>query len=368
MLGVVLTTVHVADVLVGYAENFRHFRHSDVFFVVVADRETCVKSNLRVAETIRGLGFPCYFLSVEKQLEWLRDYPELDLMVPWYSDNRRNIGYLFAVEQGATELLVVDDDNAVMKDVDCYECHVAGLRKKDKAAYVAPVNNWFNPCLMLKYNLAFAYPVYMRGYPFMKRFLDAYTLNNDGGGTVAVNVGLWTGSPDVDCLTHLMFPGLTARHLKSEWVKGVALSEGVYAPINTQNTCFLAEVLPAFYFWRMFRGMSWFGDVYAGLFLRHILDQLGYTVQYGWPLSLHIRGDRDEVEQLRNQAKTIQFHEELCQVIPSISLSAGGFADATLELIGKLGLWKWRVKWADWYIQRIARNMMVWVEACDNVM
>ena len=362
MLGVVETTIGKAENLVGYAENFSKYGRTGVFFVIVGDRKTPLKANWEIAREITDLGYICDFLPVIHQKEWLRTFPKLDGILPWNSDNRRNLGYVYAACNGADKILVLDDDNYVSK-TDCYQHHVGDVGLKVGSLSASTGNGWFNPCSLLESipNV----PVYMRGFPFSKRCKDTEIMTNSVGKPV-VNVGLWAGTPDVDALTHLMYPHLESKEFT--FPENIMLKPRVYAPVNTQNTCFLTEILPCFYFWPMLRGMSWFGDVFGGLFARKIIDHLGDTVQYGRPLSIHDRMPRDELQQLSKQLRCMLFHEELCEVVPNIELEGKSYADASLELIAKLASTKFKTGWAGKYLERVMRNFWVWVEVCDKVL
>lgn len=362
MFGLVLTTVGVADVLVEYAENLRHSFRRDMFFVVVGDRKTPFKQNRKVEAKLRSWGFDCVFLTVAKQKNWLRRYPELSKIIPFNSDNRRNLGYLYAAEKGADEIVVVDDDCFPLSN-GFFEAHkLLGLTLKCNTIHSR--NGWFNPCNMLEFNCDST--IFMRGFPFNKRLEATKSYFTREPSRVVANVGLWLEKPDVDAATHLLFPKLQSKRLVS--TESVVLGKGVYAPINTQNTAFLTEILPCFYFWKLPKDTGWFGDVFAGLFARKVMDHMGDTVAYGKPLTIHRRQERDELAQLKRQLPCMMLHEELCRVVPSVELSATSYIDASLELIAKLAVHKFETRWAEKYLRKIDKNFRVWLETCDEIM
>lgn len=127
---VVLTTIGVPKLLVDYVNNFRKFNHSDIGFIIIGDLRTPNDKCKDVADRVREFGFEAYYLDVYSQKLWLRDFPKLAGIIPYNSDNRRNIGFLFAARSGAQTIISIDDDNYPTND-DFYGYHsVVGTQKK----------------------------------------------------------------------------------------------------------------------------------------------------------------------------------------------------------------------------------------------
>ena len=57
------------------------------------------------------------FLSVRDQRSMATRFPKLFELIPWNHFGRKNIGYLFAIEQGAEVIWDFDDDNTLIADL-----------------------------------------------------------------------------------------------------------------------------------------------------------------------------------------------------------------------------------------------------------
>ena len=122
-------------------------------------------------------------------------------MIPWNSDNRRNVGFLIALERGAVTVIATDDDNFAIPPWDFFGHH-AIVGQTAEMQTIGSTNGWFNPCSLLRFEPPIR--VYSRGYPFSKRQQDEPTLSR-GSGRVVVNMGLWLGDPDVEFVDFVPF-------------------------------------------------------------------------------------------------------------------------------------------------------------------
>ena len=108
---IVTTTINIPVLLLKYAENARRYGHKEVDFVVVGDR----KSPPETADFCKSVPhYPCAYLDIPAQREYLRRFPELWSHLRFDSIQRRNIGMLLAYENGADVVITIDDDNFVM--------------------------------------------------------------------------------------------------------------------------------------------------------------------------------------------------------------------------------------------------------------
>jgi hypothetical protein len=101
---------------------------------------------------------------------------------------------------------------------------------------------------------------------------------------VVLNGGLWLGEPDVDSLTWLTEP-VRAVRVRDE---RVMLARGIMAPINTQNTAFHRDLVPAFYFVPVGEkvggiAVERYGDIWAGFLAKKLIDHLDDLITFGVP-------------------------------------------------------------------------------------
>src|SRR5258708_28806393 len=103
---VVTTTIYLPTFLKAYAENAKKFGHTNVDFIVIGDRKTPEETR-DLCESIEN----CHYVDLVEQSVYLLKYPELAKHLPENSIALRNIGHLMAYENGATSVIMLDDDN-----------------------------------------------------------------------------------------------------------------------------------------------------------------------------------------------------------------------------------------------------------------
>jgi hypothetical protein len=359
----VVTTINVPDLLSGYADNLRRYGHLDaVNTIVVGDNKTPHAKVAALADTLTREGFRTEYMDIPAQRAYMKRFPEIDALIPYNSDQRRNIGYLKAAEEGAEILVALDDDNFV-KDDDWYAAHsVVGTTATLPTASSA--TKWWNPCRMMDTDPP-GRRLFPRGHPYAKRHLPDDEVRSTTTGRVVLNGGLWLLEPDVDSLTRLTEPVKCTR-LNEE---RVMLAPGTWAAINTQNTAFHRDTLPAFYFVPItaFIGgivVERFGDIWAGLFCRKAIDHLNDRVTYGIPACDHKRNMHVLLKDMQLEFWSILITEELWQVLDDWKLTAKTYADTYDEIAERLAATEWKtVPMAGdvkKYFERMAHAMHVW--------
>lgn len=213
------------------------------------------------------------FLDLERQAQLGFDYAA---HCPENHYARKNLGYLFAIAQGADLIAETDDDNLPLEDWG------TGLDFSPDDASLATGGRYFNA-----YRAFTDQEVWPRGFPLRE------VLNPEGAvigiDPVAAEVGAWQHladeDPDVDAVFRLTRGGKVFFRSGNP----VVLESGVYCPFNSQNT-----------FWRP--------EAFAGLFLpgrvnMRFCDILrGYVAQrLFWTQSLVLGFGQATVRQLRNE-------------------------------------------------------------------
>jgi len=364
---IVLTTIHVPHLLEGYAKNFEEYSHKDVEFIVIGDLKTPKEAG-KLTSRIRKRGFEAEYFDIPKQEKWLQQFPALKPIIPYNSDNRRNIGYLIAAERGAEMIVSIDDDNYVREEDYLAGHQIVGTTQTLKTAKSS--NNWFNVCSMLKTEPNRT--IYPRGFPYSKRWKDdcQFTAST---GRVVINAGLWLGDPDVDAITNLSEPIKTVA-MDSEQVM---LAPGTFAPINTQNTAFHRDVLPCYYYIRMGTQIDGYtldryGDIWCGLFAKKVIDRIGDRVAFGHPLTDHRRNVHDLFKDLQNELWGMILTDKLVRVIESVHLKETTYSRAYIELAEHLRIIISRSHEFNedikTYFFQIIDAMKVWVNVCNKIM
>ncbi|HKC25127.1 MAG TPA: hypothetical protein VKF32_10320 [Thermoanaerobaculia bacterium] len=366
-LTIVLTTINVPTLLAGYADNFdRHGHLGKVDVIVVGDRKTPHPANRDLAAKLTARGLPTEYMDVETQDAYMKRFPEMDGLIPYDSDQRRNIGYLKAAEQGAEIVGLLDDDNFVTDDDWYGEMSIVGRRVS--LPTVESSNQWFNPCAMLETDPP-GRILFPRGHPYSRRHRSqAKETRTVTEGRVAINAGLWLREADVDSLTRLTEPVQTTA-LKDEQVM---CAPGTWANINTQNTSFHRDVLPAYYFVPLTARIGGhiierYGDIWAGHFVRKAIDVMDDRVAYGRPLADQVRNVHDLLHDLQLEYWGVLLNEQLWEQLYEWKVDGGSYANAYLSIADHLDASTWKgvplVDEVRAHWRRMARAMRAWVAA-----
>ena len=366
---IVLTTINIPKLLFDYADNFEKYRHEKTMidFIIVGDLKT-PSSSAEIAESLSERGFNAIYFSVKKQKEWLLKFPKLNKIVPYNSDNRRNLGYLLAKERGAESIISIDDDNYPQQDKDYLLGH-SMIGQNKELLEVLSENNWYNICRHLETKPKRT--IYPRGFPYSKRWKDGQAFKKTSG-RIVMNAGLWLEFPDVDAVTNLN----ELIKVVSVEQKNYMLSFSVFSPINTQNTAFYKDILPCYWYVRMGEVVQGtkidrYGDILSGFFAQKVIHHMGDRISFGLPAAIHRRNTHDFLEDLRQEMSGMILVEKLIPILESIKLCSNSYEGSYLELSNKISDWAKQSnklsKSEKEYFQGITDSMKVWVEVCEKI-
>jgi hypothetical protein len=366
---IVLTTINEPVLLKGYAENLNKFGKPDFGFIVIGDVATPHEKARKTIADIKDQGYDAEYYDIPKQKKWLRNYPEIAKIVPYKTDNRRNLGFLMAAEKGANTIIAIDDDNYATENEDFYKYHSI-VGETVTLPTVTSTNGWFNPCTMLEADHGAL--IYPRGYPFSKRRKEQYTFTQTTG-KIALNMGLWTGDPDADAVTHLANPTrITSMKSKND---SIMLSPGTYSPINTQNTAFHRNTLPCYYYILMnasIKGLKIdrYGDIWSGFFIKKAIDQMAERAVIGRPIANHKRNSHNYLKDLKCELWGMLLTEEIVKWLEQLQLESNNYFDVYLEMAK--GINKLKNNFQEYairkYLEKISQAMTIWVGTCHKIM
>jgi len=366
---IVLTTIGVPTLLNGYAKNFLKFKRNNLGFIVIGDLITPHEKAFQVIRDLKDQGFDAEYYDVVSQKKWLRNYPEIAKIIPYRTDNRRNIGFLMAAEKGANVIIAIDDDNYAIDNEDFYKYHgIVG--KTATLQTVASTNGWFNPCTMLETDHGGL--IYPRGYPFSKRRKEQITFTRTTG-QIALNMGLWTADPDADAVTHLANPTQITQ-MSSEY-DSLMLAPGTYAPINTQNTSFHRRTLPCYYYILMNASLGGlkidrYGDIWSGFFVKKAIDKMAERAVVGRPLVNHRRNTHNYLKDLKSELWGMILTEEIVKWLEQLQLESDNYYDIYMEMsrgINSLSdsFHEYAIKK---YLSKVSQAMSIWVGTCRTIL
>ena len=364
---VVITTVFHPKILEILARNIQCYsRKKEVEILVVGDLKTPPETKEYV-EQFAKCGFNFEYWDVTDQQNWLRRFPDLENIIPYNSDNRRNIGYLIAYERRRECIIALDDDNYPL-EADYFAGHEK-VGKRREHLTIRTNTGWYNVCELLK--IQDDIRIYPRGYPYANRRPSNENYEwFESDGRVIVNAGLWLGDPDVDAVTRLNGP-VNVTGLKNEVVM---LDRSTQCPFNTQNTAFHRDVLPSYYYVVMGYSLGGlkidrYGDIWSSYLSRKIIDRMNDRVAFGTPLAMHKRRSHNLLKDLGQEYWGMILTNRLVELLAQIDLRKDSYGDCYRELANKLEekvcVQEDLSNEVKLYFQQICKNMRIWVDVCS---
>lgn len=290
-------------------------------------------------------------------------------LIPVKCHAETSFGFLKAYEEDADIIIELDDD--VLIPDDFLRGHLDNLFN-DKGVTVYASGKWYNTLENIQLNTN--QKIFPRGHPY------APSCRNEGyewvysGGNCVLNMGLWSGHPDLDALTILYYGGLNGKcTVEGDACKRdkVILGNGTYFGLCSMNTSFMSKIVPAFYqLYMNFNDIDRFDDIWSGIFIKKIADQIGDKLCLGKPVGRHLKRARNVFKDLQKEANGLEINENLWKICDEAELSAKTYADCYLELadhidknIEKLVKTPSYVNF--WQVQ--TANMRKWVDVIDKI-
>jgi hypothetical protein len=295
--------------------------------------------------------------------------PEL---IPYDSDNRRNVGYLMALEESIDFLISIDDDNLCPSQEDFFREHSVVCGNKEDTCVVETSGGWFNICSLMTVEPNIS--VYARGFPYFARRQEQKVQKHQRDVAIRINAGLWLREPDLDAMTWLCTPVRTT----SFQGQSVVLANRTWSPVNTQNTVLHRTVIPSYYFVRMGYPLSGmridrYGDIFSGYFSQACARSLGHGVRVGTPVAIHARNSHNYLRDAAQEHACICLLEDLLPWLQERQLAGNTYAETYLSLSDSLEEASAKFKGFIWteearqFFSATARTMREWVKACQRI-
>ncbi len=233
-----------------------------------------------------------------------RDLGKKAWIIPRKTDCVRSYGFWRAYKDGAEVIYTLDDD--------CYPTEQSFIQ--EHLSNLTMQTEWFNTLDGVK----------PRGMP-----KDLFADNS-----VKLSVGFWSNIPDLDGETQLENPKYRTR-LRDY---SVPIPQKMFYPMCGMNLAFRREITPIMYFLLMGINKYHFdryGDIWAGIFTKKILDHLNKWVVFGKPTVEHIRASNPKANIIKEQDGK-DLNEILWCVVNGIELKSDNYVDCYKELAEKL--------------------------------
>ena len=363
---IVVTTISEGTFLDAYAAKIKEEGFQDeTTIVIIPDLKTPTALYGKAQKLVKQKGIRAICPTIAEQDAYLKRLGKISKLIPYNSDNRRNIGYLMAYEGGAELLISVDDDNYPIPGTPFLKAHSVLLNPVDGEVLEAD-SGWFNVCRLLALEND---NVYARGFPYFQRFKrNKVTRAGKKGVHVDVNAGLWLKDPELDAITWLGNPTKSV----SFGGRSCILGRDTWTPVNTQNTAVARKVIPSWYFLKMGYALGGllidrYGDIFSGYFSQKCAKHLGRLVRVGTPIVSHRRNSHNYMRDLTAELGCILVLEDMLPWLVDVKLGGSTYSDAYLSLADQLESQTDRFKGQIWtaatrkYFHHIAECMRVWV-------
>jgi reversibly glycosylated polypeptide/UDP-arabinopyranose mutase len=244
----------------------------------------------------------------------------------------RSFGFLMAYRSGAEYIYTLDDDCLPVNDVnDFVQEHQNALQNNSRWTESYPGRR-------------------TRGCPYR---------NKGNLRNVMLNMGLWTGHPDLDSVQTLNGDADNWTH---EFHATRIMPVGQYFPLCGMNMCFKRELTPLMYFPLMGEGYEFrrFDDIWCGIIMKKVCDHLGLLVTCGTPYIIHNKAS-DPFVNLVKEAPGIAANENFWKIIDDIPLRG----ENCIECMAEIG--EGLKKKTDQYFQKLGKAIVIWSHLFQSI-
>jgi len=244
-------------------------------FIIVGDTKTPHDEYRKLEKDFKNI----IYLSPDQQ-ESL--YLELSNTIGWKSIQRRNIGFVFAYDQGADIVATVDDDNIPYDnwgdDLLIGKVIEVNLYKNTSSSYFDPISPTNHSDL------------WHRGYPIEDLpFKNHIEYKGKTKRKVLVQADFWDGDPDIDAICRLSKKPIV------KFDKFEPFCSNQLAPFNSQNTFLSREVIP---YYAVLPHTGRMDDIWGSYILQHHFPTV---VVYNKATVYQDRNEQDLVTNLENE-------------------------------------------------------------------
>jgi hypothetical protein len=262
------------------------------------------------------------FLSIEDQQGLGYKFFEL---CPYNHYARKNLGYLYAIEQGAEIIYDTDDDNVPYLPYENWTM----------PKFVCSSQNLSNQKFVNVYKYFSNEFIWPRGYPLDEIHSEAFSHVIE---TESVNVGVWQGladdDPDVDALYRMIISPIV-KSVRFERKDPIFLNKKQYCPFNSQNTLWNKEVFPLLYLPATvsFR----FTDILRGYLAQRCMWEKELHLGFCGPTVYQRRNEHNLMNDFKDEIECYINAKPIVNLIDSIDLNQN-LCDSLLKLYSELAL------------------------------
>ncbi len=290
---------------------------------------------------------------LEKKYERTVEFNDDEIFKESWIFNRhtkRNFGFAYGYKQNYDMIITLDDDCFPLSE-NYFQEHITRLTNT--------TDDFFNMLQLFSNIPDTVFDQGARGHPkeTTKKF------------PVVVNQGLWQG--DLDLWASTISNTLKSSNGKipeplstqSKVIQDFVIPKGQLTTVCGMNIGFLKEVTPAFaWTYQEPDGdqVARYDDIWAGLFIKVILDKLDKRMNAGNPVILHDKGARDVTIDLEWEKNGDPINNYLWNNLPDLILEGKDYSTCYLEIA------KWLEKPAEdpdkKFLKKVSKAMFEWID------
>lgn len=243
----------------------------------------------------------CDYYNVERQKELGFRFADL---CPLKHYARKNIGYLVALQAGASIIVETDDDNFPREEF-------WNPRTRRQTVPTLGDAGWVNA-----YRYFSDAPIWPRGLP-----LDAINQEHPAFDSLTtresdcpIQQGLADENPDVDAIYRLVLP--LPQNFQAD--RRLALSNGSWCPFNSQNTTWWREAFPLLYLpaYCSFR----MTDIWRSFVAQRLAWERGWSLLFHEPTVYQERNEHDLMRDFADEVPGYLHNREIGQLLTETQL------------------------------------------------
>lgn len=220
--------------------------------------------------------------------------PELSELIGWNCIQRRNLGFVLALDLGADIVATIDDDNVPLEN---WGEELLVGKSVEVKEFECP-NRCFDPIGATEHH-----HLWHRGYPLQLISSRNYLHSKKKMVKCDVQAGFWNGDPDVDAICRLEHrPDVTFK------AQGFPFTGNAVGPFNSQNTFLTREALQHYF---MVPGVGRADDIWAS----YHMQANGFRVVYSQATVKQERNEQDLTKNLIDEFLNYEKSESLVSSI-----------------------------------------------------
>jgi hypothetical protein len=271
---------------------YAHIKNTSYDCIIVGDKKT--------PDTYKDI--KCIYLDVQKQKEL---YPELADLLPYNHYCRKNLGYIYAIQNNYDIIYETDDDNIPYEKFD--------TAINEPATHVIKEINskWLN---IFKYFTNGGH-IWPRGYPLSLIKSESNFHTEDTTKKPSIICGLVENDPDVDSIFRLT----SNEQVQWEKDKKILIGNKNYCPFNTQNTfwlnkdVYMAMLIPSTVSFR-------YCDILRGIIASKLLEETDNNIMFTSPNVRQERNEHNLMSDFKSEVDMFLHNETILDILGEISL------------------------------------------------